>query len=69
MEMILQNLTEVGVCEIVLVQTKRSVSKVDDKKEDKKSKSPSSLGYDNQLNCLKSSTHLLQQARMLQKPQ
>jgi len=36
MEMILQKLTEVGVCEIVLVQTKRSVSKVDDKKEDKK---------------------------------
>ena len=36
MEMILQKLTEVGVCEVVLVQTKRSVSKVDDKKEDKK---------------------------------
>ena len=36
MEMILQKLTEVGVDEIVLVQTKRSVSKVDDKKEDKK---------------------------------
>ncbi len=36
MEMILQKLTEVGVHEIVLVQTKRSVSKVDDKKEDKK---------------------------------
>lgn len=34
--MILQKLTEVGVHEIVLVQTKRSVSKVDDKKEDKK---------------------------------
>ena len=33
--MILQKLTEVGVHEIVLVQTKRSVSKVDDKKEDK----------------------------------
>ena len=36
MEMILQKLTEVGVDEIILVQTKRSVSKVDDKKEDKK---------------------------------
>ena len=36
MEMILQKLTEVGVHEIVLVQTKRSVVKVDDKKEDKK---------------------------------
>lgn len=36
MEMILQKLTEVGVDEIVLVQTKRSVAKVDDKKEDKK---------------------------------
>lgn len=36
MEMILQKLTEVGVHEIVLVQTKRNVSKVDDKKEDKK---------------------------------
>ena len=36
MEMILQKLTEVGVDEIVLVQTKRSVSKVDDKKEDKR---------------------------------
>ena len=36
MELILQKLTEVGVHEIVLVQTKRSVSKVDDKKEDKK---------------------------------
>ena len=36
MEMILQKLTEVGVSEIILVQTKRSVSKVDDKKEDKK---------------------------------
>ena len=36
MEMILQKLTEIGVHEIVLVQTKRSVSKVDDKKEDKK---------------------------------
>ena len=36
MEMILQKITEVGVHEIVLVQTKRSVSKVDDKKEDKK---------------------------------
>ena len=35
-KMILQKLTEVGVHEIVLVQTKRSVSKVDDKKEDKK---------------------------------
>ncbi|MGL5330001.1 MAG: 16S rRNA (uracil(1498)-N(3))-methyltransferase [Peptostreptococcaceae bacterium] len=36
MEIILQKLTEVGVDEIVLVQTKRSVAKVDDKKEDKK---------------------------------
>lgn len=36
MEMILQKLTEVGVDEIILVQTKRSVTKVDDKKEDKK---------------------------------
>ncbi|RDY23973.1 16S rRNA (uracil(1498)-N(3))-methyltransferase [Romboutsia maritimum] len=36
MEMILQKLTEVGVDEIILVQTKRSVAKVDDKKEDKK---------------------------------
>lgn len=36
MEIILQKLTEVGVDEIILVQTKRSVSKVDDKKEDKK---------------------------------
>jgi 16S rRNA (uracil1498-N3)-methyltransferase len=36
MEIILQKLTEVGVDEIVLVQTKRSVVKVDDKKEDKK---------------------------------
>lgn len=36
MEMILQKLTEVGVDEIVLVQTKRTVVKVDDKKEDKK---------------------------------
>lgn len=36
MEMILQKLTEVGVEEIILVQTKRSVVKVDDKKEDKK---------------------------------
>ena len=36
MEMILQKLTEVGVDEIILVQTKRSVVKVDDKKEDKK---------------------------------
>ena len=36
MEMILQKLTEIGVHEIVLVQTKRSVSKVDDKTEDKK---------------------------------
>ena len=34
--MILQKLTEVGVDEIILVQTKRSVVKVDDKKEDKK---------------------------------
>lgn len=36
MEIILQKLTEVGVDEIILVQTKRSVVKVDDKKEDKK---------------------------------
>lgn len=36
MEMILQKLTEVGVGEIILVQTKRTVVKVDDKKEDKK---------------------------------
>ena len=36
MELILQKLTEIGVEEIVLVQTKRSVAKVDDKKEDKK---------------------------------
>ncbi|GAA0862528.1 16S rRNA (uracil(1498)-N(3))-methyltransferase [Paraclostridium tenue] len=36
MEMILQKLTEVGVDEIILVQTKRTVVKVDDKKEDKK---------------------------------
>ncbi len=33
MEMILQKLTEVGVEEIILVQTKRSVVKVDDKKK------------------------------------
>ena len=36
MELILQKLTEVGVDEIVLVSTKRSVVKVDDKKEGKK---------------------------------
>ena len=36
MEMIHQKLTEVGVDEIILVQTKRTVVKVDDKKEDKK---------------------------------
>ena len=36
MEIILQKLTEVGVDEIILVQTKRTVVKVDDKKEDKK---------------------------------
>ena len=36
MEMILQKLTEVGVDEIILVQTKRTVVKVDYKKEDKK---------------------------------
>ena len=36
MEIILQKLTEVGVDEIILVQTKRSVAKVDEKKEDKK---------------------------------
>ena len=34
--MILQKLTEVGVDEIILVQTKRTVVKVEDKKEDKK---------------------------------
>lgn len=36
MELILQKLTEIGVDEIVLVQTKRSVTKIDNKKEDKK---------------------------------
>lgn len=36
MEFILQKLTEVGVDEIILVATKRSVVKVDDKKEGKK---------------------------------
>lgn len=36
MEIILQKLTEIGVYEIVPVITKRSVSKIDDKKEDKK---------------------------------
>ena len=36
MEMILQKLTEIGVDEIILVQTKRSVVNVSDKKEDKK---------------------------------
>ena len=36
MDLILQKLTEVGVDEIILVQTKRTVVKVDDKKEDKK---------------------------------
>lgn len=36
MEYILQKLTEVGVSEIILVDTKRSVSKFDEKKEDKK---------------------------------
>ena len=36
MEIILQKLTEIGVDEIVLVQTKRSVTKSDNKKEDKK---------------------------------
>lgn len=36
MEMILQKLTEVGVDEIILVETNRTVVKVDDKKEDKK---------------------------------
>ncbi len=36
MEMILQKLTEVGVDEIILVETKRTVVKVDNKKEDKK---------------------------------
>ena len=36
MEMILQKLTEVGVDEIILVQTKRTVVKVEDKKEHKK---------------------------------
>lgn len=36
MEMILQKLTEIGVDEIILVQTKRSIVNVSDKKEDKK---------------------------------
>lgn len=36
MELILQKLTEIGVDEIILVQTKRSVTKIDNKKEDKK---------------------------------
>lgn len=36
MEFILQKLTEVGIDEIILVSTKRSVVKVDDKKEGKK---------------------------------
>ena len=36
MEYILQKLTEVGTDEIILVDTKRSVAKVDGKKEDKK---------------------------------
>lgn len=36
MEIILQKLTEIGVDEIILVQTKRSVVNVSDKKEDKK---------------------------------
>ena len=36
MELILQKLTEVGVDEVILVSTKRSVVKVDDKKEGKK---------------------------------
>lgn len=36
MEFILQKLTEVGVCEIILVDTKRSVSKFEGRKEDKK---------------------------------
>ena len=36
MELILQKLTEIGVDEIVLVQAKRSVTKIDNKKEDKK---------------------------------
>jgi 16S rRNA (uracil1498-N3)-methyltransferase len=36
MEMILKKLNEVGVDEIILVQSKRSVAKVEDKKEDKK---------------------------------
>ena len=36
MKFILQKLTEVGVDEIILVSTKRSVVKVDDKKEGKK---------------------------------
>lgn len=35
-DLILQKLTEIGVDEIVLVQTKRSVTKIDNKKEDKK---------------------------------
>ena len=36
MELILQKLTEIGVDEIILVQAKRSVTKIDNKKEDKK---------------------------------
>lgn len=36
LDIILQKLTEVGVCEIIPVATKRSVCKIDDKNEDKK---------------------------------
>lgn len=36
LELILQKLTEIGVSEIIPVVTKRSVVKIDDKKEDKK---------------------------------
>ena len=36
LELILQKLTEIGVSEIIPVATKRSVSKIDDKNEDKK---------------------------------
>lgn len=36
LELILQKLTEIGVAEIIPVITKRSIAKIDDKKEDKK---------------------------------
>ncbi|KXZ40086.1 16S rRNA (uracil1498-N3)-methyltransferase [Alkalithermobacter thermoalcaliphilus JW-YL-7 = DSM 7308] len=36
LDIIIQKLTEIGVSEIVLVTTKRSVAKIDEKKEDKK---------------------------------